>query len=1186
MKRPSSKKVSLATVDGADVGASVQVITDGELMVNYQSSMPVAPGHRIAAVQDRDGNPMLFSIGSDSLFYLIARDPQSPTGWSQRDLTAGLGAAVAFGVTQRGDGSIYLGLAVASAPGATDSTLYLTAALPGDPADATWASMASHWVARPALLTNDQGSVRDLGAPAVSSILLGENGADGGTIAIVVAAVDGEEQHYFVNGRVAGDRWMWRNYPLPIDAGRVIDLAIGKHSLGAGTYALCRDLSDTYTTLTFTTLPNRYGQTYNRQFTAPPGANALAAIPDPANHAYTQLFVAGDGLSWFPSTGQAANASAVEIVAPGIAIHGLEVRENDAQIAVWWNDGAEDLYYLQGAQTNDPARASWSAPLVLRQQVTQIAAYANRPRETNAIFFVTGGAQLGFMYQDPTSTLWRETDIPLSDTGKIETFNCYTSTFQLLSARGVPLANIPIAVTASEWIYATVNGNLYALDPARPVSVRTDATGTITCINKTSDISTPVYRFRADFLPDSLAVNPADKLIAGFAQIQSADDLKAARRQDGTPVVTADLPDEVYDYGAFCMQQLSTILAQLPADGSDMPPTTTTSFAAISGPQRWGMWFDADGPRLYQGKAVERHLMPRLQLDVGGKVVDFVEGVIGDVLQALEAGFEKVAGFVITAAKNVFELIVKIGAQVIKVVIKAVAQALKVAFWVLDELLGIDLLGFLQWLGFLFDWDDILQTHAVIANVADQVLTALSARLTDTARASMAACAHLRTTLDAMPALPPSVANLTIASVRAQSAQAAVDMGQTDAVQFATGSVGGSFASYQLQYSGMLGGPVAGTTAFAARSEGPIATFFTDILEPAMKTVLGLVPTLIGDIEQIITGFFDGTMTIGQAVRLVLGDALRTLIDVFEIVAKGIASIAGELVGALQAVITYEIELPFLSSFYGWLTDGAPMTLLDGLSLLAAIPSTVFYKLVTNQAPFDASAFGLATGDAQQVFAILTGRSAKAARADVEGDDATQAQIVYSTAGGAAAMLAELTATILDVINVFTREQLQFTDELELIASLVELASTFPVAAEPDTVLVEYSGWALKIMDLLVELCVMMSPRVSREAVSSGIAGPYELLSTTIALALEVADLVIASQDDTGEAQRWDIERFVESVSSAISGYSSALAKIQPASPTLKTIEEAITVAGALGAVALGTIRDVHDMIEGEAFEP
>ncbi|NJK32493.1 MAG: hypothetical protein HC927_08820, partial [Deltaproteobacteria bacterium] len=584
--RPVKQFTVSAAADSGFQG-SLRVTSDGELMVNYQAQAPVAPGHRIAAAQDKDGNPMLFSIGGDGRLYLIGQLPGSPSGWTQIDLSSAMGAdlvALSFGLAQAADGSLFLGVALAPATDPTQSTLYLANGLPNDIQDPAWQDMAARWVARPALVSVDPSGTTNLGTPAISRILIGDAlAADSTPLVIVVASVAGEAQHYFVNGDTGSSEWLWKNYPLPLDAAQVVDLVIGCNALGLGTYALTVDPSGNQTALTFTSVPDQYGQTYNRQFQTPPGARSLAAIPDPNHYGYSQLFVGGDGLYWFPSTGQAANAAAVTILpqSPSGRIYELEVRENSQQIVIWWNDSGENLYFVQGRQSNQASGPAWSEPLVLRSQVTQIAAYCSQPRQTSAIFYVTGGSQLGLMYQASTSTLWKETPIPLSDTGTVESFNCYTSQIQFTSEQGMPLANLPIRVSASELTYTTINGNLYVLAADQWITVNTDPTGTLTCINRVTDIATPIYTVAADFLTAPVVLNPADKVIGGLAGIKSGDDLKNAKKQDGTPLISGDYSDEVYDYAAYSIDQLNYMLAKLPANGAPAPDSGASQYFVI-----------------------------------------------------------------------------------------------------------------------------------------------------------------------------------------------------------------------------------------------------------------------------------------------------------------------------------------------------------------------------------------------------------------------------------------------------------------------------------------------------------------------------------------------------------------------------------------------------------------------------
>lgn len=1197
-----AQQLSLATTPGSDLGANLRVVLDGELMTNYQAVLPVAPGHRIAAAQDRSGNPMLFSIGGDGHLYLIGQAPGTASGWQQIDLSACLGDALyglTFGLAQASDGSLSLGLALApSSSDTSSSTLYLATGLPNDTQDPAWQGMASRWVARPAQVGAAGATTQNLGAPPISRILIGDV-LDAGSpaLVIVVAQVGGEAQHYFVNGDTSSSAWQWQDYPLPLDAATVLDLAIGFTPLGVGTYALCRDPSGTQTSLTFTSVPNAYGQTYNRQFQAPSGARCLAAIPDPNDYGYSQLFVGGDGLWWFPSAGQAANASAQVILAssPGGSIVEMQVRENSQQIVIWWFDRSENLYLVQGRQSNRASGPGWSEPLVLRGQVTQIAAYCSQPRQTSAIFYVTGAAALGFMIQAEASTLWTDMPIPLSDTGEVDSFVCYTSQLQLLSEQGMPLAGQQVAISASQLSYTTINGNLYVLDGTQPITVTTDPTGSITCINRVTSLATPIYTVSAEFLSAPIVLNPASKVIAGLAAIQTGSDLRGATKQDGSPLITGDYPDEVYDYGAYSIAQLNTMIAALPTNGA---PSSTSSASAskakvVPAATSWGMTFESGRPRLYTGAAVGRELLPALGgraqprmdtelLDLG--VVDWVEGVFGDVMQAIETGIEKVVGFVVSAAEQVFEFIVKIGAKVFRVVIECVAQALELACWILDALFGLDLLAFLQWLGFLFDWGDILTTHDVIGNMANQSLNLVVAELGRAKLAIVGFFDQLEQRLGQAPTLPSSIAALTVGDVVAQTKADTSPENQSSA-QFMTSGVVSNFGTYQTQFSGMLSATATG----AGSGSGPIVTFFEDVLVPTMKQAAGLLETFLGDLVKVVQGVKAGTMTIGEAIELIVGDTLLGLLDIAETLALGLIDVAQSLIELLQSLLGASIDIPFLTALYRLVTKGDAMTLLDGLALLAAIPSTIFYKIVTDEAPFDEQAFGLASGGYQQVFATL-GLELPAANlqlaASSGGGGNFDAQVVYSTLGGAAALGAKLLSVILDSINALAKSEVKFTSELQLISSLVQIATTFPIASDNPTITnLAYGDWAVGIMDLLVGFCGYVTPRSASVEMQTFVEGPYILLSTTVHLALAIAALVILCQEDRDEALAWDVEAFVESLCDAVAGYASGIAKIDP-DPVTQSIEEGVAILVTALGVLLGAIRDIDDMIDREVFVP
>lgn len=78
-----------------------------EMMKNQKQASPVATNESLLVVQDKQQNPLFFSIGDDSQLYLIKTDPNSKTSGNSSvnllslgGITADFTAAVSVGVNQ------------------------------------------------------------------------------------------------------------------------------------------------------------------------------------------------------------------------------------------------------------------------------------------------------------------------------------------------------------------------------------------------------------------------------------------------------------------------------------------------------------------------------------------------------------------------------------------------------------------------------------------------------------------------------------------------------------------------------------------------------------------------------------------------------------------------------------------------------------------------------------------------------------------------------------------------------------------------------------------------------------------------------------------------------------------------------------------------------------------------------
>lgn len=1136
----------MATPQPTTTPTNVQATVSSELMVNYIAAAPVAANHPLAAVQDTSGNPILFSISDTNAFYIIFSDPTQPTGWTQYDLSTALpGAPVAqcFGVTQALTGEIRLALAVAASTGGETSMLYVTDWLPNNPTQTDWSNFAPQWQPRALTCSNgaDQGL---LDGVVVQKILLGPaTNATQIPLLVVATAKTNDAEHWFVNANGSDSSWLWTLYPLPENAMSLLDLALGTMSYGPGTYALY-ETANQATELVFSSTDGFF----NRPLTPPAGATTLVTIPDASAPHNSALYVAGEGgVFFYASTAQYANARGHLI--PGTdalpLIGQMLVAQDASNASLWVLDRDENLSYLQAQ--GDLSWQSPSTPLVLQGQVGQMAALRNQARGANELFTVQSNNTLSYQWQDPTTTLWRQGDIPLQDIGQALCFTSYTSHLHFADEKQNPIIGGSVYLTASQWCYVIINGYGYVLDSSHPLTVQSDVNGNVTILVKTSSISTPIFQVSAPFLTAPLTVNPSTGIVTGMqSQIQSGDDFLTQTMQNGQPLVPpGQATQDQLDYAAYGLQQVTqAIQSSLPPDGSlaAAPPPTTTLAMQPQGANAlpdsfWGASFRDGTPTFYRGAAVANELVPLLRVHAPSLIVSefgivgAIEGVVGDIFSALEAGIEKVAGFVVGVVEEVVQFVLWLGDEVFHIVILCIGQALDLLNWILYTLLGIDLEKILQWLGFIFDWSDIVTTHKVFTNMALQTFEMLQAFAGLAESEIDTLFDWVRSQLQSTFQMPDPVPDASVAAIIQQATQQPTGSEQ-QGLAFLGNSPGGSFSHYQILHGGILNGPSVGLGS----GSQAILTFVQDVLLPTLKEI---TPEMIAVIQTIVRGYEAGTLTVGQVFELLTGTLLEALLDIAQTVVDGLFSIAQEVLDSIESFLFDTIQIPLLTPLYSLITDGSPMSLVDGFSLLLAIPATISYKLTAGAAPFATSTYGLDTESYQQIFPYLRGKSGTdlltilAQPRGNSADDLPEGAVIYSQVGGVVFSLSQLVSGYLNATQALSENEVKFIPKVNVGVSLLWVASSFPIESDTTQWALDFMVWGNDLLQLILEAISFLVPRGSKMAYEEVLGGAL-IIEAVIDVVLYATSFVLEMiEDETSEDRAWDIEKLVQNLLSA-----------------------------------------------------
>ena len=277
-----------------------------------------------------------------------------------------------------------------------------------------------------------------------------------------------------------------------------------------------------------------------------------------------------------------------------------------------------------------------------------------------------------------------------------------------------------------------------------------------------------------------------------------------------------------------------------------------------------------------------------------------------------------------------------------KIALKTLASVFKALNWIL-KLVGIDLGKILAWLGHLFGWDDIWDTHKKIAAMMRNGLD------TFVERASHDVDGWRATAGGALDNLDKQVRELILlasASSSSANGQAAGIRSQNRGASFSRPQ--NNFTLYQVQHGGIVAG-----TGVAIPGGDAVGQFANDLLIPTFNSIIGAVEKDIAALRDLVSDpdhMFDN-------LRVLLVDLIETVLTPLKTLVDGALKLLVDVLHDLKGALGDEVDLPFISSFYEFVTDilgdEEDFTFINGIALLLAIPIVEISKATIGHPPFD-----------------------------------------------------------------------------------------------------------------------------------------------------------------------------------------------------------------------------------------
>lgn len=900
-----------------------KVTTSSELMENYIQADFLDPQDTFIALQTDAGASLLFSIGTDGAFYLTIEEPGRTNGWRQVDLGsktiredfAGKAMVKTFGAAQavlsQANGRAQIHLAMVVDDGKQDH-LYLS--LANSDADLSWADDPV-WVAAPFNAVDSTGApIKPPDPLLIPNVFLSE-ATDAEYVVADIIRNPGEAgtmiTRYFLDvSTPSAPKWTLHDLAIDLRAtGYSSCLGRSAHAYGVdGIYT--KGLIGSSAQLIYTPLYNVFDRTLPplpSRLYLPGGtiADAIAAARNPDNS--SDLYVAARGsLYWFAGTNQKDGATGLLVTTSPLldAVRSLYAYTADGSITVWGLNGEDQVFYLTCPVGQQQTPTAWNVPLPIMTDVDAVSPFIDRGYSANTVFAHTGTGPVKVV-KSPTTGLWNRTLItlpPAANTTPATPIHTYTTHIQVTDPAGQGAGNVAVTVTATNVTAVYVNHLYYVIGPS-PIHLTTDATGSITIVERTTTLAGTRFQVAVASEP-VISVNTLDTAWERNAGYTTTDKLRSAKivERDGS---TRDfVPAGTSDQDLQNVAESNKKLAQAYKDVQSAPPQKVAAWK-LTGPTSAAL--QAEG--LGDGLAVD----------------------IGDLFSWLESGLEAAVDLFKDLANEAWHFVVTIGETVYHGVLDCVEAVVAAATWVYNAI-KVAIEDVIKFLEFLFGWQDILVTHRVLKNV----FLCLGRGAVDGIDATKAQIASTFQDIQSKIDSWAGIADFT------QTAQSTLGTAKPVAGQHS--------APANLGVHHFSGGAASSSSDLSPVR--PVEAIFDDLL--AMVEAEG--ETLAAAAKAIKTDIIDqfDDLSVGDLIRRLLAITADTVIQSAENVMVTALDVFAQLVREAIALLDAKIDFPVLSWLYRLLT-GDDLSFLDLICLVVSIPVTVIYKAASGKTPFPES---------------------------------------------------------------------------------------------------------------------------------------------------------------------------------------------------------------------------------------
>lgn len=565
------------------------------------------------------------------------------------------------------------------------------------------------------------------------------------------------------------------------------------------------------------------------------------------------------------------------------------------------------------------------------------------------------GRLYSLLYQ-PASENWLIEEITVQAEDHMVEVRGYCTQLTVAARGGQGVPNAPVRIEATEITKLIVADAVYRLEPGDCVQARADGRGRLAILQETDDltcaemiVSTP--GLGAD---GPLLIKPYQNVERRLRDL-TPEQLCRATDKGGRRI----LPEaHQQDAGAVC-QAVQRLFQSVDRGAAlDLCGTKATVGCAFQGPRDRLLALtqvvgDPGGDALdfaldFSGGHVQFTPMSRQE---GADAIRLLrEGSdlprwLAKIGSWIKAGFKAlvdtakmVVHFAVKAVEFGIELVIKGVRYVLNLAVKVVRDVLGAVQVVLSKV-GIDIAPMLEWLGFIFNWDDVLRCKRAFKHAFEQGLIFIK-----DGAAPLGALVDRR--------LTGFEADLDrFLRAAEQSVLGTADFSTLMRRDVPDGSAYENAMSNNFLLEGLLKGE-------DCLLEGVVVDGALEEILAQIKEVLKAC-NLSREFDEVTAYFKERCASVEELLRGVLGALIAALRGVLKLALASLKAVAALLFRAVAALadaairlLSAEVHIPFISQFYQFISGGSEISLMDVAGLVAAVAAAPLYKLIAGKPLF------------------------------------------------------------------------------------------------------------------------------------------------------------------------------------------------------------------------------------------